>query len=359
MNILKAAEQVLIEAGEPLHYSEIMKCMLEQQLWVTQGETPNQTLNARLSMDLKDNGSKSLFQRIDRGVYALRSWGLSESVEIIEPDDQLKISKVMSSDSPAHVEDWHSGRILSFTDAAEYVLNQFGGRQSMHYRDVTTKALELGLIKTSGKTPEATLYAQVLTEITRLTRRGEKPRFVKEGRGRISLAHWASTGLVSQIEQHNQNVRQRLYAQLQNMPPADFEELVGELLGALGFAEVEVTKYSNDNGVDVRGILVVGDVIRLSMAVQAKRWKNNIQSPIVQQVRGSLGTHEQGLIITTSDFSEGARREAARSNAVPVALMNGEQLVALLVEHDINVHRTSYDLIELGEDKDDERSQHI
>lgn len=30
-------------------------------------------------------------------------------------------------------------------------------------------------------------------------------------------------------------------------------------------------------------------------------------------------------------------------------LMNGEQLVALLVEHEIGVRRESYELIELGE----------
>ena len=33
----------------------------------------------------------------------------------------------------------------------------------------------------------------------------------------------------------------------------------------------------------------------------------------------------------------------------PVALMNGEQLVALLVEHDIGIARISYDLIELAQ----------
>ena len=71
----------------------------------------------------------------------------------------------------------------------------------------------------------------------------------------------------------------------------------------------------------MRGTLVVGDVIRTRMAVQVKRWKHNVQAPIVQQVRGSLGTHEQGLIITTSDFSAGAREEAARPDAVPVGLM--------------------------------------
>jgi restriction endonuclease Mrr len=37
---------------------------------------------------------------------------------------------------------------------------------------------------------------------------------------------------------------------------------------------------------------------------------------------------------------------------VPVALMHGEQLVTLLIEHDIGVQRASYDLIELGEDEE-------
>ncbi len=77
-----------------------------------------------------------------------------------------------------------------------------------------------------------------------------------------------------------------------------------------------------------------------------------MQDPIVQQVHGRLGTREQGLIITTSDFSAGAREEAERPNAVLVGLMNGEQLVALLVEYDIGIRRTSYDVIELGESEE-------
>ncbi len=71
---------------------------------------------------------------------------------------------------------------------------------------------------------------------------------------------------------------------------------------------------------------------------------------IVQQVRGSLGTHEQGLIINTSDFGPGARKEAERHDAIPVGLMNGEQLVKLPVENDIGVRRTGHDLIELVEE---------
>jgi restriction system protein len=65
-------------------------------------------------------------------------------------------------------------------------------------------------------------------------------------------------------------------------------------------------------------------------------------------------TSEQGLIITTSDFSSGARYEATRENTVPVALMNGQQLVALLVEHDIGVRREPHELLELADAEGDE-----
>ncbi|WP_231476804.1 restriction endonuclease [Methanoculleus sp. MH98A] len=120
----------------------------------------------------------------------------------------------------------------------------------------------------------------------------------------------------------------------------------------MGFEDVAVTPASSDGGIDVRGTLVAGDVIKTKMAVQVKRWKNNIQAPVVQQVRGSLGVHEQGLIITTSDFSTGARQEAEQPDKTPIALMSGEQMVNLLIEYDIGVMRTSYDLIDLEEDEE-------
>jgi restriction system protein len=237
---------------------------------------------------------------------------------------------------------------MSFTDAAEYVLKHFANKRPLHYRDITQRALEHGLVRTSGRTPEATLYAQVLSENARRARRGEAPRFVKQGRGYVGLTEWQGIGLATQIEQHNADVRKKLHARLQAMSPDDFEALIGQLLAAIGFENVEVTTKSGDGGIDVRGTLVVGDVIRTRMAVQVKRWRHNVQAPIVQQVRGALGAHEQGLIITTSDFGKGARAEAQRPDATPVGVMNGEQLVALLVEYDIGIHRTTHDLIELG-----------
>jgi restriction system protein len=225
---------------------------------------------------------------------------------------------------------------------------EFGDKKPMHYRAITEKAIEHGWLTTEGRTPEATMYAQMFSEIKRQKNRGEHPRFIQHGRGFFGLSEWKGSSLTHQIEEHNLQVRKALRKRLFAMSPGEFEELIAQLLAEMGFEMVEVTKLSGDGGIDIRGTLVVGDVVRIKMAVQAKRWKGNIQSPTVQQVRGSLGAHEQGLIITTSDFSAGATKEAAQSDKLPIALMNGKQLVMLLMEHGIGVQRSTPDLFEIG-----------
>ena len=351
MNSSDAAELILSQAGQPLSYKEITQRILAQNLWPSQGKTPDATVNANLAMEIKEKGAASRFQRTGPGVYALRAWGLPEFVgkaksgsapKAVAPPTAKTVIEVPPPPIPPQK--------LSFNDAAEVVLDELSNKQPMHYREITEKMLKLGLVYTAGQTPEATLYAQILTEIQRQLKRGETPRFVRHGKGYIGLRKWMGAGLAYEIQSHNAEVRKKLHQRLFKISPADFEVLVAQLLVALGFEDVVVTQISNDGGIDVRGILVVGEVIRTRMAIQVKRWKKNVQSPIVQQVRGSLSAHEQGLIITTSDFSKGAYEEAQMSDKTPVALMNGEQLVALLVENDIGIQRTAYDLIDLEEE---------
>lgn len=332
MNSLDAIERVLTEASGPLHYQEITELILEQDLWQTEGQTPEATINARLAVDIKKLGSLSRFMRTEPGVFALRGWGLEE---------HLIQRKPISSKIPLN------NQKLSFTDAAELILDAAEEKRPLHYREIMDRILDLDLVETAGLTPEATLYSLILTEIKRQTGRGDKPRFVKYGQGLVGLRKWMGEGLAYQIDQQNREVQETLMEHLISLTPEEFEQLIGRLLGELGFEEIEVTKHIGDRGIDIRGTLVVGDVIRTKIAVQAKKWQNNVQSPVIQQVRGSLGTHEQGLIIATSGFSKGAVEEAERPDAVPVALVNGEQLVDLLIEHQILVQRIPYELISL------------
>ena len=354
MNALDAAARILGEAGGPLHVNEITRRMIDRDLWQTTGQTPATTVNATISVHIKEAGEHALFRRTGRSIYTINSLPVPIEPSSSAPEPALPSSLSSISAPPITVPMALGTQTISFTDAAEQVLEDLAKQQPMHYHEITRYALEQGLITTAGQTPAATMYAVILTEIDRLVKRVEQARFVKYGRGMVGLTKWNTQddSLIVQIDKHNREVRQKLHENLHTMKPSEFEALIGRLLIALGFDSVAVTPLGGDGGIDVRGILVVGDVIRIRMAVQVKRWKKNVQSPIVQQVRGSLGAHEQGLIITTSDFSKGARAEAARSDATPVALMNGVQLVNLLIEHRIKVRRTSYDLIDMGEDED-------
>lgn len=332
---LKAIHKVLSDAGEPLHYKEIARRVIADRLWETDGKTPDATINAQLAIHIKKHGAKAKFRRVGPGVFSLNG-APSPAPETSPP-----------ADAPAAASTSSVGQ-LSFTDAAEQVLTQLGGGQPMHSRDITAKALELGLIRTSGRTPEATMYASVLEEIQRYKKRGEQPRFHMPGKSMIGLAKSLPVGIPLQVDQYNRKVRAQLHARLMAMTWGEFEDLIGKVLAELGFVEVAVTPRRSDKGIDVRGTMVIGDAVRIRMAVQVKRWKDNVQAPTVQQVRGSLGTHEQGLIITTSDFSPGAKKEAIRVDAAPVGLMSGQQLINLLLEHEIGVQKFSLDLFEIA-----------
>ena len=341
MTVQDAAIQILLSAGKPLHAKEIAKRIIDGGLWKSEGKTPEATVSARLYSDIKKNSDKSAFVKVGPQTFALQDFSAKPMDAEVVPSDVLETAKAPSVNAG-----------FSFTDCAQKVLEEFGGKKPMHYKKITEQALEKGWLVTSGKTPEATMYAQVITEIRRQQKRGDHPRFVQHGRGYVGLSQWMGRGLAFQIEQHNHQVRKALRERLLAMKPGEFEELISQLLAEMGFEMVEVTKLSGDGGIDVRGTLVVGDVVRIKMAVQVKKWKlkNNIQAPVVQQVRGSLGAHEQGLIITTSDFSSGAVKEAAQADKISIALMNGEQLVTLLMEHGIGVHRSTPDLFEIDEE---------
>lgn len=336
MNSLDAVAVVLKDAGGPLHHEEITKRILARKLWTTTGKTPWATVNARIAVDIKEQGTDSRFIRVSPGMYALNK-DVSGGTE--SDDEHQAINGEKSTAEPS----------LSFTDAAERILSESVDQEPLHYAAITEQALGRGLIRTAGRTPAATMYAVILTEIRRQEERGDSPRFVRHGRGMVGLAAWLPDEVAGLIEERKRNVRQGLLDRARSASPAYFETLVGRLLDAMGFENVEVTKISGDGGIDVRGTLVVGDSVRIRMAVQAKRWKRNVQAPVVQQVRGSLGAHEQGLIITTSDFSAGAKKEAQRADAAPVALVSGNQLAVLLAEHEIGARSTSHKLYTLDE----------
>ena len=252
MDLLKAIEDVLKSAQQPLHVGVIAEKVISGGLWKSSGKTPEATISARLYSDIKKKGEASAFVKVAPQTFALRDSSMEATNSGSTPTPTKEAPK------PPSV---HAG--FSFIDCAQKVLEEFGGKKPMHYKEITGKALEKGWLVTSGKTPEASMYAQVITEIKRQQKRGERPRFVQHGRGYIGLSQWMGRGLAFQIEQHNHQVRKVLRERLLAMKPGEFEEFISQLLAEMGFEMVEVTKLSGDGGIDVRGTLVVGAVVRI------------------------------------------------------------------------------------------------
>jgi len=82
LSFADAAVKVLDMSGAPLHYRDITQRALGQTLIQTDGKTPEASLNAILSVDIKQNSHQSRFIRLSPGVFGLRSWGLEPSATV-------------------------------------------------------------------------------------------------------------------------------------------------------------------------------------------------------------------------------------------------------------------------------------
>ncbi len=212
---------------------------------------------------------------------------------------------------------------MTYLDAAYTILKAAG--QPLHFEEITQRALAQKLIAPQGLTPEATMGSRLYTDTKQ-----EGSHFVRAGKGAFGLAQWQPKGI----------------------EPERFEVLIRELLIRMGFDEstVKVTPFSGDGGIDVTGIYRAAGLTEMSAAVQVKRWKGNVGAPVVTQLRGSLQVHQQGIIITTSDFSQSARAEAAAPNKTRIGLISGAELIALLVKHQVGVVKRTLEVAALDDE---------
>ena len=123
--------------------------------------------------------------------------------------------------------------------------------------------------------------------------------------------------------------------QILELDPTEFEILITHLLAAIGFEGAEHKGQVGDGGVDATGELNIANLAKVKIFVQAKRYKlgSKISANVVKQLRQAIPFGGQGAFITTADFQNGASDVALESNFPRIGLINGRQLVDLLVEH--------------------------
>lgn len=147
------------------------------------------------------------------------------------------------------------------------------------------------------------------------------------------------------LEQAYQYLREeiasQLLVQIKNNSPEFFEKLVVNLLVGMGYGGSikdagEATRRTADAGVD--GIIKEDRLGLDVIYLQAKRWDNPVGRPEIQKFVGALHGQRarKGVFITTSRFSNDAL-EYAKQIDPKVVLIDGEQLVQLMIDHDVGV----------------------
>lgn len=151
-----------------------------------------------------------------------------------------------------------------------------------------------------------------------------------------------------------------LRRRLMGLEPYAFEHFVKELLEAMDYENVEVTRQSGDKGIDVVANYQFG-ITEITEVVQVKRTEATIGRRIIDELRGALPYHRaiRGTIITLGPFARGVEESALFPGAAPITLIDGDRLLELVVKHQIGVRRKPVDLLEVDEAFFAERSVNV
>lgn len=163
--------------------------------------------------------------------------------------------------------------------------------------------------------------------------------------------------VLAAIKQHNDLQAAELRERLGKMNPYKFEGLIRDLLEAMDYEDVVVTKQSGDKGVDVVGHYQFG-ITQIKEVVQVKRHQGSISRPTLDQLRGALPYHQaiRGTIITLGKFAQGCKDAAIFPGAPPITLIDGDKLMELLLKHGVGVKKRQATLIEVDQSIFDEQS---
>lgn len=192
----KAAKLILEEKGKPMSASEITDIAIQRKLIRTKGKTPERTMGARIYTDIKRKGNNSVFYKVDRGRFGLRRWKEKEN----------KFTE------------------FSFKNAALKVLRE--KNKPLSFYEITDIALKKGYLKTTGKTPERSMGAQLYTDIKK---KGNKSLFVQLGKNKFGLRSWGIGVIKDEIlEKEKEEAKETLLDRKRSIvgDPINFEGLI-------------------------------------------------------------------------------------------------------------------------------------
>ncbi len=137
--------------------------------------------------------------------------------------------------------------------------------------------------------------------------------------------------------QAQEEVRVLLRQELLALPVPAFDRLVARLLLGCGYQTAQVLDEAQ-GGADLLAS-ASGGLGSTRTLVQAKQYRAPVSRRFVDELRGAMLRHQaqQGLLVTTSTFFGPAYRAAELECALPVRLVDREEMLDLLLAQRLGV----------------------
>lgn len=134
-----------------------------------------------------------------------------------------------------------------FKQVAYQILKEQG--KPLHSNDITQIALKQGLLATDGKTPEATMNAQLIVDINR---KGDKSNFIKTGPSTFYINE-VDVPFVTKEDMSLEQKKQSVISKVSSKQKGDIAEArIAELVTLYGDNEISCFEpISDDEGIDL------------------------------------------------------------------------------------------------------------
>lgn len=382
MRLLDAAFDVLRKAGEPLSPSEIVRQIKSARIQIDANEPlDDASVKVELEHFASDGTESSGIVQTPSGRFTLPSM-LDKTIRTgtsIATTAASTINPITIASSIARA---NVGAMWTVQDATKEVLSR--AKRPLSIGEMTTVLEAAGVLRGNRSEDESKVRSQLIQD---MLQHGRESTFVRVGNNTYALRYYSAdsaspdgasigsaidetsgsdpasasdaeiepVGAIRSNEANQQGeiaVSSRLsrdieeatritvaeeddrtiLRRLRTLTNQRFERFIVVFLASLGMTDIKVINRLRPGELDIHASMSVASVMDVSFSIQALNWHRDVHGGDVQLLRGGMRIGDHGLIITTSEFQRGAFEEATRKDAIPIATINGTELIKIAKE---------------------------
>ncbi|MYA59917.1 MAG: hypothetical protein F4X40_05085 [Chloroflexi bacterium] len=379
MRLLDAAFDVLRKAGEPLSPAEIVRQIKSARIQIDANEPlDDASVKVELEHLASDGTESSGIVQTPSGRFTLPSM-LDKTIRTSTSIATTAASTINPISIASSIARANVGAMWTVQDAVKEVLRR--AKRPLSIDEMTTVLEVAGVLRGKRSEDESKVRSQLIQD---MLQHGRESTFVRVGNNTYALRYYsAESGSPDRVDREFEAVETskndleaatvpepedadtlasteaerpteiavssrlaRDVADTARLPVSEeddhnvlrrvrtltnqrFERFIVVFLASLGMTDIKVINRLRPGELDIHATMSVAEVMEVNFSIQALNWVRDVHGGDIQLLRGGMRIGDHGLIITTSEFQRSAIEEATRKDAIPIATINGAELVKI------------------------------